>query len=68
MTQEKIGMLEGERFGYRFIYTMARKIDAGIHIASKPGEGTSVTITIPHKTEGSESSDDRPQTVEEDIN
>jgi signal transduction histidine kinase len=59
MTIDKIKMLEGhsnmtrrqssETFGYRFIFTMARKIDAGIHITSSPGKGTSVTIVIPRQ-------------------
>jgi len=48
MTPEKIEVLEGEKFGYRFIYAMAGKIGAEIQIDSKPGGGTSVTITIPH--------------------
>jgi signal transduction histidine kinase/sugar lactone lactonase YvrE len=34
-------------FGYRFIYTLAEKIGAGIHISSEPGKGTSVTVIIP---------------------
>ncbi|HVU96395.1 MAG TPA: HAMP domain-containing sensor histidine kinase [Puia sp.] len=34
-------------FGYRFIYTLAEKIGATIHITSVPGAGTSVTVIIP---------------------
>jgi len=65
MTADRIKMLEGYSgirlqqssltFGYRFIYTMAKKIDATIHIASEAEKGTSVTIVIPAGTVDSSS-------------
>ncbi len=57
MKPETIRRLEGysnklhhestQTFGYRFIFTLAEKIGAGIEIQSEAGKGTSVTIIIP---------------------
>ena len=57
MTPEKVHRLEeysdklhsqsSETFGYRFIFTLAEKIEARIRIRSELGKGTSVTISIP---------------------
>jgi signal transduction histidine kinase len=57
MTEEKIKELNAyvdhtvaassPTFGYRFIYTLAEKIGAGIRVSSRPGKGTSVTVLIP---------------------
>ena len=37
-----------QTFGYRFIYTLAEKIDVSIQIVSELNEGTRVSIFIPH--------------------
>jgi signal transduction histidine kinase len=57
MTTEKVRILEeysnklhsqsSETFGYRFIFTLAEKIEARIRIRSELGKGTNVTISIP---------------------
>ncbi|HLZ85666.1 MAG TPA: HAMP domain-containing sensor histidine kinase, partial [Puia sp.] len=57
MTADKIKQLEdyaqqphhqsSETFGYRFIFSLAEKIGAGIRISSEPRKGTNVTIFIP---------------------
>jgi anti-sigma regulatory factor (Ser/Thr protein kinase) len=36
-----------QSFGYRFIFTLAEKIEADIKIRSEAGKGTSITIIIP---------------------
>jgi signal transduction histidine kinase len=38
-----------DTFGYRFIYTLAEKIDASIQIVSELHKGTSISIFIPAK-------------------
>jgi signal transduction histidine kinase/outer membrane protein assembly factor BamB len=44
---QKLHAQSSETFGYRFIFTLAEKVEVRIRLQSEPGKGTNVTIIIP---------------------